>query len=223
MSRFGNPLCHRSLWDRTAWFIPTFSSRLARFGPTMRCPSEGNTCDCAACLPCALRRPPPSRYWVCPLELRSRRPRPLPTRPPRATSVRSRPTRPTSWTPTCGGPCALRRPPVPPPRRTARPLQARRLRSAPSASGSRWTTSTGSLPEAVHAAGVGDKIEVWVANDTRLPGRRLPQRDPGTTTSPMPRCRSLVHAVRHNMFPKESAAFSVAARPGRHGNARSPA
>ena len=74
--------------------------------------------------------------------------------------------------------------------------------------------------------GVGDKIEVWVASDSdatstghRVPRRRLPDATPRTPrTSPTPRCRDLVTQFDTNMFPKESAAFSVA--PDRDGSAR---
>ena len=58
--------------------------------------------------------------------------------------------------------------------------------------------------------GVGDKIEVWVANDTRLPGRRLPdRRSRRRRRSPTPRSQRLVSEFDTNMFPKETAAFST--------------
>ena len=65
--------------------------------------------------------------------------------------------------------------------------------------------------------GVGDKIEVWVANDTAFPAGDCRNNTPGTTDVTDAQVADLVQEFDTNMFPKESAAFSVA--PDRDGSA----
>ena len=66
--------------------------------------------------------------------------------------------------------------------------------------------------------GVGDKIEVWVANDTAFPAGdcRSRRQRPSVTEAQVDR---LVSEFDSNMYPKETAAFSTP--PDRDGtNAR---
>lgn len=63
---------------------------------------------------------------------------------------------------------------------------------------------------------VGQKIEVWVANDTAFPAGDCRTAVPNTTTVTDAQAASLVKEFDANMFPKESAAFSVA--PDRDGS-----
>jgi hypothetical protein len=72
--------------------------------------------------------------------------------------------------------------------------------------------------------GVGDKIEVWVASDsdatstgTAFPAGDCRMNTPNTTDITDPQVQSLITEFDTNMFPKESAAFSVA--PDRDGSA----
>jgi hypothetical protein len=57
--------------------------------------------------------------------------------------------------------------------------------------------------------GVGDKIEVWVANDTAFPAGDCRTQIPNTTTVTDAQVASFVDEFDNNMFPKESAAFST--------------
>jgi hypothetical protein len=63
---------------------------------------------------------------------------------------------------------------------------------------------------------VGAKIEVWVANDTAFPANDCRNQVPGTTTVTQAQAQELADQFDNNMFPKESAAFSVA--PDRDGS-----
>jgi hypothetical protein len=63
--------------------------------------------------------------------------------------------------------------------------------------------------------GVGDHIEVWVAADLAFPAGDCRATVPGSTTVTDAQVADLVHEFDTNMFPKESAAFSVA--PDRDG------
>lgn len=70
---------------------------------------------------------------------------------------------------------------------------------------------------------VGDKIEVWVASgsDSVSTGTRFPQGDcrndtPDSTTVTTKQAQDLAHEFDTNIYPKESAAFSVA--PDRDGS-----
>jgi hypothetical protein len=57
--------------------------------------------------------------------------------------------------------------------------------------------------------GVGDKIEVWVANDIAFPAGDCRSATPGTTEVTDAQVAGLVTEFDTNMFPKESAAFST--------------
>ncbi len=63
--------------------------------------------------------------------------------------------------------------------------------------------------------GVGQHIEVWVANDTAFPAGDCRSRVPDSTTVTDAQVASFVQQFDTNMYPKESAAFSVA--PDRNG------
>jgi Immune inhibitor A peptidase M6 len=56
---------------------------------------------------------------------------------------------------------------------------------------------------------VGAKIEVWVANDTAFPAGDCRTQVAGTTTVTQAQAQALADQFDTNMFPKESAAFSV--------------
>ena len=56
---------------------------------------------------------------------------------------------------------------------------------------------------------VGAKIEVWVANDTAFPAGDCRAQVAGTTTVTQAQAQELADQFDDNMFPKESAAFSV--------------
>lgn len=66
----------------------------------------------------------------------------------------------------------------------------------------------------------GDKIEVWVADDTAFPAGDCRNAVANTTTVTRAQAESLAKQFDTNMFPKESAAFSVA--PDRDGTNPSP-
>ncbi|GAA1021109.1 hypothetical protein Aple_057900 [Acrocarpospora pleiomorpha] len=57
--------------------------------------------------------------------------------------------------------------------------------------------------------GVGDKIEVWVANDLAFPAGDCRAQIPNTTTITDAQVASFVHEFDTNMYPKETAAFST--------------
>ena len=57
--------------------------------------------------------------------------------------------------------------------------------------------------------GVGDKIEVWVANDTAFPANDCRNAIADTTTVTDAQVTDLIHEFDTNMFPKETAAFST--------------
>src|SRR3954465_4918434 len=57
--------------------------------------------------------------------------------------------------------------------------------------------------------GVGNKIEVWVANDTAFPAGDCRAQIPGTTTVTQVQAQELADQFDDNMFPKDAAAFSV--------------
>jgi hypothetical protein len=57
--------------------------------------------------------------------------------------------------------------------------------------------------------GVGNKIEVWVANDTSFPAGDCRAQVPNTTTVTDAQVADLVNQFDTNMFPKETAAFST--------------
>jgi hypothetical protein len=57
--------------------------------------------------------------------------------------------------------------------------------------------------------GVGNKIEVWVANDTAFPAGDCRMAVPNTTTVTDAQVADLVNQFDTNMFPKETAAFST--------------
>lgn len=63
---------------------------------------------------------------------------------------------------------------------------------------------------------VGAHIEVWVANDTAFPAADCRNAVAGSTTVTKAQAQELADQFDHNMFPKESAAFSVA--PDRDGS-----
>jgi len=63
--------------------------------------------------------------------------------------------------------------------------------------------------------GVGQHIEVWVANDTAFPAGDCRSQIPDSTTVTDAQVASFVQQFDTNMYPKESAAFSVA--PDRNG------
>jgi hypothetical protein len=56
---------------------------------------------------------------------------------------------------------------------------------------------------------VGDKIEVWVANDTSFPAGDCRSQIAGSTTVTDAQAQSLVTEFDTNMYPKETAAFST--------------
>lgn len=56
---------------------------------------------------------------------------------------------------------------------------------------------------------VGDKIEVWVANDLSFPAGDCRNQIPNSTTVTDAQAQSLVTEFDTNMFPKETAAFST--------------
>jgi hypothetical protein len=68
---------------------------------------------------------------------------------------------------------------------------------------------------------VGDHIEVWVADDNAFPAGDCRNAVAGSTTVTRAQAQSLVSEFDSNMFPKESAAFSVA--PDRDGSKKDPA
>ena len=76
---------------------------------------------------------------------------------------------------------------------------------------------------------MGDKIEVWVASDRRdvdrtaFPAGDCRDAGPDTTTITDAQAQSLVDQFDNNMFPKESAAFSVAPDRDGSGNVVRPA
>ncbi|MEO3856007.1 hypothetical protein [Acrocarpospora sp. B8E8] len=57
--------------------------------------------------------------------------------------------------------------------------------------------------------GVGDKIEVWVANDLAFPAGDCRAQIPNTTTITDAQVASFVHEFDTNMYSKETAAFST--------------
>ena len=57
--------------------------------------------------------------------------------------------------------------------------------------------------------GVGDKIEVWVANDTAFPAGDCRTQVPNTTTITDAQVQRLISEFDGNMYPKETAAFST--------------
>ena len=57
--------------------------------------------------------------------------------------------------------------------------------------------------------GVGNKIEVWVANDTAFPANDCRNAIADTTTVTDAQVTDLIHEFDTNMFPKETAAFST--------------
>ena len=61
--------------------------------------------------------------------------------------------------------------------------------------------------------GVGDHIEVWVANDIAFPAGDCRAQVPGTTEVTQAQVDALVTEFDTNIYPKESAAFSVGAVP----------
>ncbi|HEX6361251.1 hypothetical protein [Actinophytocola sp.] len=68
--------------------------------------------------------------------------------------------------------------------------------------------------------GVGDKIEVWVANDTAFPAGDCRAAIPNSTTVTDAQVASLVSEFDTNMFPKETVTFSTP--PDRDGSNPSP-
>lgn len=68
--------------------------------------------------------------------------------------------------------------------------------------------------------GVGDKIEVWVANDTSFPAGDCRNQIPGSTDVTDAQVNSLVTEFDTNMYPKETAAFSTP--PDRDGSNSDP-
>ena len=69
--------------------------------------------------------------------------------------------------------------------------------------------------------GVGDKIEVWVANDTSFPADDCRNQIAGTTDVTDAQVADLVTQFDTNMYPKETAAFSTP--PDRDGSNADPA
>ena len=69
--------------------------------------------------------------------------------------------------------------------------------------------------------GVGDKIEVWVANDTSFPASDCRNQIAGTTDVTDAQVADLVTQFDTNMYPKETAAFSTP--PDRDGSNADPA
>jgi hypothetical protein len=57
--------------------------------------------------------------------------------------------------------------------------------------------------------GVGDKIEVWVSNDTAFPAGDCRAQIPNSTTVTDAQVANLVDQFDHNMFPKETTTFST--------------
>jgi hypothetical protein len=57
--------------------------------------------------------------------------------------------------------------------------------------------------------GVGDHIEVWVANDLSFPAGDCRNAVPGTTTVTDTQVQELVDQFDHTMYPKETQAFST--------------
>jgi hypothetical protein len=57
--------------------------------------------------------------------------------------------------------------------------------------------------------GVGNKIEVWVANELAFPAGDCRNSTPGTTEITDAQVASLINEFDNNMFPKETAAFST--------------
>ncbi|MFI7672568.1 choice-of-anchor J domain-containing protein [Actinophytocola sp. NPDC049390] len=68
--------------------------------------------------------------------------------------------------------------------------------------------------------GVGDKIEVWVANDTSFPEGDCRTQIPNSTTVTDEQVAYFVNEFDSNMYPKETAAFSTP--PDRDGSNMSP-
>jgi immune inhibitor InhA-like protein len=68
---------------------------------------------------------------------------------------------------------------------------------------------------------VGEKIEVWVANDTSFPAGDCRSQIANSTTVTDEQAESLVNEFDTNMFPKETAAFSTP--PDRDGSNADPA
>ncbi|MBA8794673.1 ribosomal protein L21E [Friedmanniella endophytica] len=77
------------------------------------------------------------------------------------------------------------------------------------------TTNT-LYPKPYTLQAVGDKIEVWVADDTAFPAGDCRNAVPGSTTVTRAQAETLAAEFDRNIFPKESAAFSVA--PDRDGS-----
>jgi hypothetical protein len=69
--------------------------------------------------------------------------------------------------------------------------------------------------------GLGDKIEVWVANDTSFPAGDCRNQIANTTTVTDAQVNELVSEFDGNMYPKETAAFSTP--PDRDGSNADPA
>jgi hypothetical protein len=67
---------------------------------------------------------------------------------------------------------------------------------------------------------VGEKIEVWVANDTSFPAGDCRSQIPDSTTITDEQAESLVSEFDNNMYPKETAAFSTP--PDRDGSNADP-
>jgi hypothetical protein len=57
--------------------------------------------------------------------------------------------------------------------------------------------------------GIGEKIEVWVANDTAFPAGDCRARVPGSTTITDTQVAYLIDAFDHNIYPKETTTFST--------------
>lgn len=68
--------------------------------------------------------------------------------------------------------------------------------------------------------GVGDKIEVWVANDTSFPAGDCRTQIPNSTTVTDEQVAYFVNEFDSNMYPKETAAFSTP--PDRDGSNADP-
>lgn len=81
------------------------------------------------------------------------------------------------------------------------------------------TTGVVSLKEYT-LRGVGDKIEVWVANDTSFPAGDCRTQIPNSTTVTDAQVNSLVTEFDTNMFPNETAMFSTP--PDRDGTNADP-
>ncbi|WP_030453083.1 immune inhibitor A domain-containing protein [Herbidospora cretacea] len=77
------------------------------------------------------------------------------------------------------------------------------------------------FPKAFTLRGVGEKIEVWVANDLSFPAGDCRAQIPNSTTITDAQVAYFVNEFDTNMYPKETAAFSTP--PDRDGtNARIP-